>query len=273
MPIVTEPHPAIPKAPADCTLWRFMSVTKFVSLLSAETLVFPQVALLASRDPKEGQFTNLDHQIASQIDQDDTVAEQVGKHIGGDKPLDIKTVRRIAGERLLSFYNEMGPKTHYVSCWNMSDHEPAQLWSMYASETDGVAIKSSIPKISKALSNAEQKIYLGSIKYQNYDHVQMPVGNLFFPIYHKRIEFINEQELRLCILHHQDGGDFRYDGESNYATFDHYPPVISVPCDLKELISEIIVAPFADPWVVDAIENLVAKYELSAPVRRSSIAG
>ena len=69
MPVIDD-HPAIPRAPDDCTLWRFMSVTKFVSLLTTKNLVFPQIALLADRDPKEGSYTAADEELAKRIEED-----------------------------------------------------------------------------------------------------------------------------------------------------------------------------------------------------------
>lgn len=259
MPVIDD-HPAIPRAPDDCTLWRFMSVTKFVSLLTTKNLVFPQIALLADRDPKEGRYTAADEELAKEMEADPKFYKE------------ILVPNEISLSSLKARTNYI-KKTYYVSCWNMSDHEPAQLWSSYASEKDGIAIKSSVTELKNALGSGSEDVFIGKIEYQIDDEAYTPMVNLFYHVYRKRIEFYHEKELRLSVVRELIPSSFNNNPKSYKKAFSSLPRVIPIPVKPNEYIDEIRVAPFAGEWVVDAITRLAADFNLSAPVRRSVLAG
>lgn len=152
---------------------------------------------------------------------------------------------------------------------------PAQLWALYASEKDGIAIKSSVTELKNALGSSSKDIFIGSIDYQIDSEAQTPRVNLFGPVYRKRIEFSHERELRLSAIRGPESSPSNktvhiYDREKSLSSL---PRVISIPVEPNEYIDEIRVAPFAGEWVVDAITRLAADFNLSAPVRRSVLAG
>ena len=108
MPVIDD-HPAIPRAPDDCTLWRFMSMTKFVSLLTTKNLVFPQIALLADRDPKEGSYTAADEELAKRIEKDAEFAKFYKAFLPGDPNERLKSFQRANGRSLLKRH-----RTNYI---------------------------------------------------------------------------------------------------------------------------------------------------------------
>ena len=62
-------HPSLDPCPPDeQSIWRFMSVAKFVSLLSSKSLYLSSIAELRKRDPFEGTYPIPNHIDRSRIE-------------------------------------------------------------------------------------------------------------------------------------------------------------------------------------------------------------
>lgn len=131
-------HPTF-KAPEkqEQFIWRYLDFTKFVDLLATEELYFTRVDKFD--DKFEGSNTiptveNRDAYFQYMVTAGEMTPESASK----------------AKEILDKFYEEQ--RQHYaVNCWHMNDHESAAMWSLYAKESTGIAIRSTYKRLINAI--------------------------------------------------------------------------------------------------------------------------
>ncbi len=212
-----------------------MSVPKLLSLLNEEAIAFVRMDVLSARDPREGRLTHLEQE---QLQSGNLPPSQ--DHLRGILPANLFS-------RTFQHIEEAAVTGNFVNCWNQNDHEPAQLWASYASETEGVAIKSSIDRMITAFRDYEHLIYCGAINYVDYSTTSHFSGNSFSYVFRKQIQYQSEREVRLCIQKHPE-----YDPDELL--------IKSVPCHLSVLIQEIRLAPFAPAYVNEALEGVIRRF-------------
>ena len=151
-----------------------------------------------------------------------------------------------------------------INCWHWSDYESAAMWKLYSREHDGVAIKTDFKSLSESFTG-EASILIGTVSYVDYDTAFIPENNTLSPFLHKRKSFEPEREVRALIqkIPSQDG---KSDLSQDVYEVGKYQPV-----DLSTLISEVVIAPFAEDWFPELIISVATRYGLQAPVRKSSL--
>ena len=149
-------------------------------------------------------------------------------------------------------------RTARVNCWHMGEFESEAMWRLYTRERDGVAIKTVFARFKEALLG-EEGVNVSRVSYQDYRTESIPFGNALFPLFHKRISFQHEQEVRaLFMVHPAEEGPDEADG--GYCQID-----------LPKLVDEIVVAPFAEDWFVDLVRSLGDRYGIGDRVRPSRL--
>ena len=134
------------------------------------------------------------------------------------------------------------------------------MWRLYAREADGIAIKTDFDSFKKSLTCSED-IYVGKVSYVDYESHFIPEGNALSPFLHKRQSFEHEHEVRAIYT------IIPSDTSQDICDVGKYFTV-----DLSFLINEVIVAPFAPHWFLELIKSVAARYNLEAPVVKSSLA-
>ena len=142
---------------------------------------------------------------------------------------------------------------------------PAAMWRLYSRESDGVAIRTDFKSLSESFLG-EDKIFIGTVDYVDYDTAFIPENNIFSPYLHKRKSFEPEKEVRALTQEIP-----RRDGMSDMSQ-DLYVVGKYQPVDLSVLISEVVVAPFAGEWFLELVTSVAARYGLQAAVAKSSLA-
>jgi len=118
----------------DCFVRRYMSMTKFLSVLETNSLFFPSLHLLAKEDKFEGLFNLVDHPFHGSLNQ----------------------------------INNIFPKDHrrhlFVNCWNQGIHESYALWKIYLDNTsDGVAIETKFLNLKECFRSFPEDIFIGKV--------------------------------------------------------------------------------------------------------------
>lgn len=263
-------HPPFGDNEPDAPIWRFMNLEKLLALLTKSKMAFPQVAKLAQRDPKEGAYTNADKQISLNLETDDDLLLKIVESTYG--PLDASQFekekdgfRKLLDIEKLESTVRVSRERHYVNCWTVGDYEPAQLWSVFASENSGVAIKSTFERMKASFERTEKLIYYGRVKYLDYDTetISRKGNNVAIYVRRKRREFSHENEFRF----------YTFNEPSNFQTLGYgaNPDLLMVDCYLEPMIEKVIVAPFAPSWYFDVVTDVVAKFGIDAPVVRSAL--
>lgn len=250
----------------DQVIWRFMSLTKLLDFLISKNLYFTQIKVLRANDPYEFEAWEFEKQVGEAIDKDDDLALRFfNSGVESDPDMRariIKSNRETFGMSGLRIRRDVWARSMYVSCWHVSDDEPAGLWKQYSDEYEGVSIKSTVGRLRESLLDAPQELHIGLIEYDNPKTYSRYDVNLFFPAFRKRINFSHERELRIVF--------FDKDQDFNDAE-KVYPLGVKIPCDLSKLIEKVIVGPKCDGWVLSTIGQTIRALMPGANVMRSKL--
>ena len=227
-PPTDDPYWYPEKPNSSDTVWRYMDLAKFISILQNDALWFSHHSNFD--DPYDGKYSE------KTIEK---IKEDYGE-LGLDPPSSIDE------DSDLSYYN-------YVSCWNIKDEQSVGLWNMYFKGEIGVAIKTSIEKLEDAVSepNVDFRGYSTMSGKVDYCSVDDEPRGYYGPIFSKRPIFDFENEFRIVFstLSSQDGNET--DDESSLSTKG-----IPVSVDVDTLIDEVYVSPEAGGYVKQVLEDL-----------------
>ena len=217
-------HECFPQ-PSDtnASVWRYLSTAKFISLLKDSALWL--APLEALDDPHEGSAP-----LALSNALDDQFAE--------DNPqMRIKMAQMLIKMKSLVL----------VSCWNLSEYESEALCRLYTSSSEGVAIQSSYEFLIN-VARTDDDLYIGCVKYIDYDREFFPADNLLYPAMQKRRAFSHESEVRLLSADLNKVDDSR-----------NKPKGRNVKVYLPELIRGVYISPYAQEWYADNIRWLISQ--------------
>lgn len=246
----------------DATIWRYLDFTKFVALLSTESLFFARVDTFD--DSFEGSYT------VGNLEVRDEFAKRHAPAFGQTRAEMLATDSHVA----LRQREEV-----FANCWNMSERESAAFWGLYVPPEGGVAVRSTVHRLIKAIGQSEPApglypVFVGEVIYIDYDEEILPQGNLLYPFVHKRKSFEFESELRAVIAwesDYEDVGDVPPGGRLEMRKRQPPPLGLSLAVDLTELVAAIYVSPTAPPWFGALVRSVVAHYACSAEVVQSSL--
>ncbi len=209
------------------SLWKFLDIAKFSALLQTESLYFCRGDKFD--DPFEGSYplSNLD---AFGSNKDGYSAKAWKKYVA-------------------------------VSCWYNSDIESDAMWRLYTSNKQGIAIKTSWSKLEKAI---ESHAYMTSVKYIDFIKDNAPICIPTDVFEYKRKAYIHENEVRAIITKYPkvgivNGMPLNSEPIKGKEIPEHG---LFIEVDLPELLENIVVTPYSDPWFVNVIKELANKYEL-----------
>ena len=146
-----------------------------------------------------------------------------------------------------------------ISCWYAAKHESAAMWSLYARNTDAIAIRTSIRHLQAALPSQAR---IGLVKYVDYTKHWIPEHDPVLRYFHKRMSFQHENELRAVI----DLGDpamslLGRESENG----------LKLGVRVEKLIDEVYIGPKSSDWFVDLVVGVCKRYGLSVKPKRSSL--
>ena len=239
----TRWKPSEPEATA--TLWRYMSFAKFRSLLERRELFF---ALVGDMEDKYEGFIS------------PPLPRSQEPHLHRAEQQACGLLHKIA-------------RTALVSCWTSSDHESALMWEAYAGG-EGVAIRTTFRDLQESIrSIANLPITFGQVEYVDYRRQEVP-RFCWAPLFHKRLEYRGEEELRVLLpgppmrdgySTHEEMVDIRLDRDVAKQRGRY------IPVDLDILITEIVVPTHAPAWYTEVVNSAVQQSSVEVAVRESSI--
>lgn len=231
-------HPAFKKPDNEnIKIWRYLDFTKFVSLLDKQALFFTRADKLS--DPFEGSYSKANIKL---------------------RPIAYKGILPEKAQRRLSDIYRNSRRFTIINCWHINEYESAAMWKLYLKSDEGIAIQSTFKRLRESFNNYLEDVYVGEVKYIDYETELMPEGNTFYLFLHKRKSFKYEHELRAIIqkIPTKDGREL-----INLGAY------ISV--DVNTLIERIFASPTAPKWFNELVESIVNKYNLKKEVVQSSL--
>ncbi len=174
-------HPAFPRPAGDAKLWRYMDWhPKFAGLVTERRLWMSSLDMLKTKDELEGSAST------RAIPGLDTALENARSHA------DRATIGEGA-ERWRRLADGIG--THcYVSSWAMDTAECPLLWGEYTTGPRSVVIQTTAERLERSLPSY---VYIGKIRYIDYEAEAFPTTNIFHPVMHKRPKFHADKEVRV----------------------------------------------------------------------------
>lgn len=243
-----EPHESMELA-------RYMDITKFLSLLKDRQLFFCRLDKLEDRF--EGTLPKISKkQLADWF-------RNVGVTVDPNDIGSIDEKVELEVERHYEFSKKYKSLT-CINCWNEYKGESYALWKVYSDLNQGIMIKSSFSKIINAVRLSEEEIYCSRIKYIDYEKDSIDIGNMMTPLVHKHKAYSYEQEVRL--IHNVSNEGWKHDWVN-----EKYENGIKINVDVQELISEIVISPFAPDWFIELIEDILNKYSIECKLINSTL--
>jgi len=238
----------------DIKIWRYISFTKFVSLLDSRSLYFARSDLLG--DPWEGSYP-----ILNILKRTRYYENKYGKNI--PKGFLANMRESMSALEMDSYYLNWIRKWTFISCWHMNENESAALWKLYSSSNEVVAIQS---KYYILKNNIPDSISIGEVKYIDYNEAVITDQIAIWPFFHKRMSFSHEKELRALIQDPPIKDDLSIDVTRDNPDTGRY---ISV--DLDSIIENVYIAPSSPTWFHGIVEKVMDKYKLRKDLHKSSL--
>ena len=251
-------HPNLITPDDSAIVWRYMDLSRFLSLLHSETLYFSKIAQL--EDKREGQHTpalsrKLDLLHPETRDQLVSLQEQ--------------------------FANEF-----ILNCWHENTHESVAMWKLYTKGIDGVVIKSTIGRIKTATERISLPMNIGRIHYVDYEKGESNVPgfdpecfNALESLFCKQLCFKHEQEVRLAFAMPRTPPQFREVHSTPIVEVGTIvqAPLINIsqkmPVSLGMLIEEIVVSPTFPVHEVEALQTIISEKVPFISVKLSALCG
>lgn len=231
----TRWKPSEPDATA--TLWRYMSFAKLCSLLERRNLFFSLVGDMEDR--YEGFIC------PSSLGPGDSLL-----------PAESQSVELL----------HKSARSALINCWAESDHESALMWTTYAG-AEGVAIRTTFQDLKESIcSSTEYPVSFGQVEYVGYPQQVPRLG--WSPLFHKRIEYRGEEEVRAMLPVppvDPDVGAIHLDPDVSEQRGRY------VPVDLDILVKQVVVSSQAEPWFTEVVNSAVQRAAVRACVIPSTI--
>ena len=222
-------------------IWRYMDFTKFVSLLDKCALFFPRADRLG--DPFEGSFSKANVELAPEV------------------YADVDSDILFSSRQQLSLFHKAVLRHTAINSWHLNEYESVSMWKLYLKSNEGIAIRSTFNSLRTSFDDVTHDIYIGVVKYVDYEKDWIPEGNSLDPFVHKRRSFEHERELRV-VMQEMEGNI------SKPPTYEHG---IYVPVNLDKLVDEIHLAPTCPEWLFELVKSVTKKYGLNKPVVQSAL--
>jgi hypothetical protein len=222
-----EPHPHLETPPDNTTVWRFMSLEKYLSLLTTSKLYFCRLDKL--EDPWEG-----------------TYPKEIMDWVKNNVP-----EKQKAG---IDRYFESHVKIeNFVSCWHANEHESAAMWDLYGSRHSAVAIRSTIGRI-KASVNDGVRTFIGRAIYHDRLPVRDGMISGILPVFFKRPSFMHENEIR--ILRQYQGYLEGQEGVIGALDESKAPGFMACVIDLAALCERVYFSPLMPKWLAESLTKI-----------------
>ena len=235
----------------DTKIWRYMSFTKFMSMLTDSALHFSRADIF--EDKWEGAVP-------------ESIWEEFKKHL---KDQDIDTTKK--------FLKEIRKQT-FISCWHINEDESAAMWDLYGSQDGAVAIESKLKDLQNLIqeNNKDEDsllktISISEVKYINYNcNLKYELNNYPDLFFLKRESFKHEKELRVIMQNTKLIEDIK-----NWNLFDKFNEDDKIhiePINLKKLIKCIHISPRSPQWFFTLVKKIVNEdYKLDILVEQSDL--
>ena len=202
--------------------------------------------------------------------------EQYARRVLGLDPYDINDRVRL-NDHLGSLAQNR--ESYYISCWHLYRQESLDMWEQYGH--DGAAVCSRFGLLKSAMDRLLDEAHVGLVRYGT-DHLANTFNALEF-ITTKQVQYLPDSELRawLTIPDPLAGGNRHFDLNNipHAVPLEVNPRHSWVPeckrrrVNLRSLITDVVISPWAEADVVDEIKHWVKSRGFPGSIRHSELTG
>jgi hypothetical protein len=226
------------------SLWRYMDLWKFESLLS-KGVYFSRLDCLG--DAWEGSMP---------------AGTAAGLKMIAATPVLKPFEKEMIGSQ--KHHYQSVPKETFVTCWQLSSVELWWMWKVYCQTERAVAIRTTYELLDEYLPPCYEQwpafpLLMGKVQYGPYESLDYstPLGQRLGLAMSKRDCFRDEREVRVLF---------------DYAASGHDTTGIAVTgVDLGRLVTSVLVSPVAEEAFRDEVETMVREAGYQMPVEDSPI--
>lgn len=232
------PHPAFtPPADQSTSIWRYMDFSKFVWFLENNALYFSRLDKFA--DPYEGSLPLLNR---------NNMSDEGYDPVANCAPTFADRVEQLSRN------------SAFVNCWHMNEHESAAMWQLYS--RSGIAVRSTLQRLCGSLQSCPRDVYVGIIRYVDFEKDFLDPLNRFNLALTKRRSFEHERELRVAVRVGEDAY-----GPDGVAKIEG----LTVDVELKTLVQAVYVAPTTPDWLTVLVQQVAGRCGLESPIIHSKL--
>lgn len=216
----------------DLIIWRYMNFEKLMWMLRDKSLYFCNSEQF--EDEFEGSTT--------------AISKSIRKATFDDRYNSLKTQCSLLYRKMI-----------HINCWHMDDTESKGMWDLYTDRNNGIAIKSTLGNLKKAIEKDKHSIFISRIYYLDYEKSYIPEGCMFYEFLCKRNGYSHEKELRALFLKGYKLDKFSEDEIKG----------TNVITDLNLLINKIILCPGCTDEFENKVRKLVEEYKFDFNIEKS----
>jgi hypothetical protein len=225
-------HKRLVDADDEAVLWKYMNFTSFYRMLLTGALFFKRLDNYT--DDLEGTLHDQTREALYeyQLEKQDSAEE-------ADKWL-MQTMDDIESYKAFTLAN----------AWSLNHEESYAMWKIYLhGHNEGIAIKTTVQNLKDCLNENKQfDIYSGKVGYEPIHYRDI---SIFTIACNKRQTYSYENEYRALIFNQYKMSE-KNGRKRKVPKFD---VGVDVQTDLKKLIDEVLVSPFAEPWFDDVVKS------------------
>ena len=245
----------------NAVILRYLTFRKFISLLELQAVWFSKISDLALADALEGTLPKKarDCLIARRRKYSDQFASC---------PEMLTRIQTMTQKSMVP-----GQDMFAANCWYLGSQETIKMWDGYGENGEGVAIRSTVERLSMSFPNFGGQVKLSVIDrvqyfdFESYDMNEGDALNVDKVAFLKDKSSAHEKEVRILT----PNIPFNPDGASlNQEQFAQKG--LNINCRLQTLIQAVIVGPRTEPCFFTLIERLISRYGLGVCVEKSQVA-
>ncbi|MDP3266851.1 MAG: DUF2971 domain-containing protein [Sulfuricurvum sp.] len=218
-------------------IWRYMDLTKFISLLSNKALYFASPEVFD--DPYEFYLPDSDNEHLSKVKKDVLEGIERDNSKISEMPF-IKKMIEQAQDKSIETESSEFRKKYGVSCWHINEYENDALWKIYSNQGQGIAIETTSERLQAALKY-KYPITFGKVRYENYDKSKFQQGHIHTFGFIKRKAFEYEKEYRAVVKLIKE---------------EDYNNGCLIDVDLDKLVEKIHISPLMPKYFLDSVKYL-----------------
>lgn len=246
----------------DTYLWRYMSLPKFLDLITTQEMYFANNKQLTECDPYEGRLPIFTDLILAWIKQINFY-----KQAHPDLPDYIMNIDSKKIEKIHKTLEEIKEYT-FINCWHINDDENYLMWQSYAQEKGGVAIVTDIYSLIEAFET-DIEIEAVPVIYDTNEIIKV-IQPIFEDLFNKKYNVYNfyKNFIRICSLYKKEF----FKNENELRLIFQKSVNNRVKVNLNKLIKHIYISPNSTECekkiITDTINKLKLKGEVNIDAER-----